>query len=82
MTVNEILHEIPHMRFRLEATRHKEVLDELEEMVKHHKIGHWSEYLPIGGYKCSVCGGLSTKVDDYCSYCWAKMESELKDENT
>lgn len=74
MTINEMIHEIPHMRYRLESSKHKEVLNELEEIAKHHKVGHWSEYLPIGGYRCDVCGELSTDNDDYCSNCWAKME--------
>ena len=37
MTINEIIHEIPHMRYRLESTKHKETLDEIEEVLRHHK---------------------------------------------
>lgn len=37
MTISEMIHEIPHMRFRLESTKHKETLDEIEEVLRHHK---------------------------------------------
>ena len=37
MTINEMIHEIPHMRYRLESAKHKETLDEIEEVLRHHK---------------------------------------------
>lgn len=37
MTISEMIHEIPHMRYRLESTKHKETLDEIEEVLRHHK---------------------------------------------
>lgn len=37
MTISEMIHEIPHMRYRLESAKHKETLDEIEEVLRHHK---------------------------------------------
>ena len=37
MTISEMIHEIPHMRYRLESTKHKETLDEIEEVLRHYK---------------------------------------------
>lgn len=37
MTINEMIHEIPHMRYRLESAKHKETLDEIEEVLRHYK---------------------------------------------
>lgn len=36
MTISEMIHEIPHMRYRLESAKHKETLDEIEEVLRHH----------------------------------------------
>lgn len=75
MTVNEILREIPRMRYRLESTRHKETLDELEEIVKHHKIGHWIDHTE-GRWvyaKCSECETVHDTQTNFCPSCGAKM---------
>lgn len=37
MTISEMIHEIPHMRYRLESAKHKETLDEIEEVLRHYK---------------------------------------------
>lgn len=37
MTKNEMIHEKPHMRYLLESAKHKETLDEIKEVLRHHK---------------------------------------------
>ena len=73
MTISEMIHEIPHMRYRLESAKHKETLDEIEEVLRHHKEETWTKWSDIG-YKCSVCGVLSSFAEEYCDNCGAKME--------
>lgn len=75
MTISEMIHEIPHMRYRLESTKHKETLDEMEELLRHHKEGFWIK-CSDRGYRCSVCGIISSFAEDYCDECGAKMEGE------
>lgn len=75
MTINEMIHEIPHMRYRLESTKHKETLDEIEEVLRHHKEGTWIK-LADRGYRCSFCGEVFAFADDFCEKCGSKMESE------
>lgn len=55
MTINEMIHEIPHMRYRLESAKHKETLDEIEEVLRHHKEIN------------EVLDKIRAEIDSYCS---------------
>ena len=55
MTINEMIHEIPHMRYRLESTKHKETLDEIEEVLRHYKEIN------------EVLDKIRAEIDGYCS---------------
>lgn len=55
MTINEMIHEIPHMRYRLESTKHKETLDEIEEVLRHHKEIN------------EVLDKIRAEIDNHCS---------------
>lgn len=55
MTINEMIHEIPHMRYRLESAKHKETLDEIEEVLRHHKEIN------------EVLDKIRAEIDSHCS---------------
>jgi len=80
MTINEMIHEIPHMRYRLESAKHKETLDEIEEVLRQLKDGHWIDHQE-GRWiyaKCSECGTIHDTQTAFCPACGAKMESEVE----
>lgn len=73
MTTQEILHLIPHMRFKLEAEEHKEALNEIEDRLK--KSGTWIDH-EDGRWvyaQCSECGTIHDVKTNYCPTCGADM---------
>ncbi len=85
MTTQELLHHIPHMRFKLEAEEHKEALNEIEDRLK--KSGHWIRWYEvvergtctdhIPHCKCSECeiniDSYLSSFMNYCPNCGADM---------
>lgn len=84
MTIKEALHEIPHIRYHLESDKHKEALDELEELAKHHKTGHWIDHqMDRWIYaKCSECKTIHDVKSNYCPNCGADMRENNENQPT